>query len=363
MSEFVKEQLESSEPLISVVVPVYNAAAFLKNTVGTIREQTLRDLEILLVDDGSRDDSADICRSLAQEDDRIRVFFKENGGASSARNVGIKNACGKYIGFVDADDLILPDMYERLYEGALRYEQKLASEKEVQAGGDGFIVQIGRREIDVNGKALPDVVFAPQEDTFVPAEEFARSLLLYYGDASFCTSLLPASYMKQHLFEEGVMGEDFLLLIKMSESIHGVLRLAATGYQVVHRAGSATRKEDPFHFSKAYTDIVRHADYVEQEMVPRHPDLMPAAKFFGLYERLDYMLHIPIAQMNAENAFYISVRSYLRRNFLQMLQSRQLTWKNKAYLVLLTWMPRTTRQIHWMIRRKKIMAEAGTVDR
>ena len=89
MSEFVKEPLESSEPLISVVVPVYNASAFLKNTVGTIREQTLRDLEILLVDDGSRDESADICRSLAQEDDRIRTFFKENGGASSARSVGI----------------------------------------------------------------------------------------------------------------------------------------------------------------------------------------------------------------------------------------------------------------------------------
>ena len=353
MSEYIKGTQETSKPLISVVVPVYNAAAFLERTVGTIRSQTLKNLEILLVDDGSGDDSAAVCRRLAQEDGRIRAFFKENGGASSARNVGIQNACGKYIGFVDADDLILPDMYERLYEGACRLEQEM----------EGFIVQIGRCEIDVDGRRLPDVVFAPQADTFVPAEEFARSLLLYEGDASFCTSLLPVWYMKQHLFEEGVMGEDFLLLIKMSESISGVLRLAATGYQVGHRAGSATRKEDPFHFSKVYTDIVRHADYAEQELAARHPDLKQAARFFGLYERLDYMLHIPIARMNAQNTFYISVRSYLRKNFLSMLRCRQLTWKNKAYLVLLTWIPRMTRQVHWKLRGKKIMAQSGKVDR
>lgn len=336
-----------NRPLVSVVVPVYNAEGFLKDTVQTIEEQTLKNLEILLVDDGSKDESLRICRELAKEDVRIKVFHKENGGAASARNLGIRNARGSFIGFVDSDDRIEKTMYEDLLRGAKVMEDE---------GKENFIVQIGRREVNEKGEALPDVVIPPVEDTFVPAISFAESLLLYTGDASFCTSLVPAAYMKQHLFPEGITGEDFRLLMEMVDTMDGVYRLSARGYTVVHRKGSVTRRQAGS-FSRVYRDIIVHADFVEQEMVRKYPELQTPALRFGLYERLDYMLHVPVKDMNRGNAFYTQVVAYLRKNFFKMLSCENLTAKNKGYLVLLTLCPRLTRKVHWALRGKKILKE------
>ena len=102
--------------LISVVIPVYNIEEYLERCVNSICAQTYRNLEILLVDDGSTDGSGALCDALAEKDKRIKVFHKANGGSSSARNVGIAQARGKYIGFVDSDDYISENMYELLYE-------------------------------------------------------------------------------------------------------------------------------------------------------------------------------------------------------------------------------------------------------
>lgn len=86
-----------TNPLISVVVPVYNAASTIEKCVVSIRNQSYRNLNIVLIDDGSADDSLNICRQLASSDSRIRVFHQENGGVSSARNYGIRKAHGRYI--------------------------------------------------------------------------------------------------------------------------------------------------------------------------------------------------------------------------------------------------------------------------
>ena len=107
-----------STPLISVIVPVYNIENYLERCVNSIREQTYNNLEILLVDDGSTDSSGALCDRFAEADERIRVFHKENGGSSSARNLGIAEAKGEYLGFVDSDDYISANMYELLV-GAL----------------------------------------------------------------------------------------------------------------------------------------------------------------------------------------------------------------------------------------------------
>ena len=92
--------------LISVIVPVYNILDCLERCVNSICAQTWKNLEILLVDDGSTDGTGKLCDLLAEKDDRIRVFHKPNGGSSSARNLGISMAKGKWIGFVDSDDWI-----------------------------------------------------------------------------------------------------------------------------------------------------------------------------------------------------------------------------------------------------------------
>ena len=101
-------------PRLSVIVPVYQVAPYLGKCVASILGQTFSDFEVLLVDDGSTDGSGAICDALAEQDARVRVIHKANGGVSSARNAGLDAARGRYIGFVDADDWIEPAFYEKL---------------------------------------------------------------------------------------------------------------------------------------------------------------------------------------------------------------------------------------------------------
>ena len=101
-------------PTISVIVPVYRAEAFLRKCTDSILQQTYTDLELLLIEDGSPDESGALCDAIAAEDDRVRVFHKENGGVSSARNLGLEHATGTYIAFVDSDDWLEPNALELL---------------------------------------------------------------------------------------------------------------------------------------------------------------------------------------------------------------------------------------------------------
>ena len=106
-------------PQVSVIVPVYNAQNTLGRCVNSILSQTFRDLELILVDDGSTDGSPEICRNWADLDGRVRIIRQENAGVSRARNRGLAEARGKYVQFADADDCVAPDMTEKLVE-ALR---------------------------------------------------------------------------------------------------------------------------------------------------------------------------------------------------------------------------------------------------
>lgn len=99
-------------PKISVIVPVYNVEKYLHRCIDSILAQTFTDFELLLIDDGSKDNSGAICDEYATRDSRVRVFHKENGGASSARNQGLDNASGEWIAFVDSDDYVLHDFME-----------------------------------------------------------------------------------------------------------------------------------------------------------------------------------------------------------------------------------------------------------
>ena len=103
-------------PELSVVVPVYNTGNALKYSVQSILNQTYKDFELILVDDGSTDESGRLCDSFVQKDKRVRVIHKENGGAGSARNTGVDEAFGKYITFPDADDICKSDMLEIMME-------------------------------------------------------------------------------------------------------------------------------------------------------------------------------------------------------------------------------------------------------
>ena len=118
--------MKEKKDLISVVIPVYNTEKYLKECIDSVINQSYNNLEIILVDDGSTDNSLEICNKYADMDKRIKVIHKNNGGLSDARNVGIENANGKYITFVDSDDFIENDMYELLYNDVCENNAEIA---------------------------------------------------------------------------------------------------------------------------------------------------------------------------------------------------------------------------------------------
>lgn len=112
---------------ISIIVPVYNVEDYLRQCIESILNQKYQDFELILVNDGSTDLSGEICNEYSKKDSRIRVRHKENGGLSSARNVGLDLATGKYIGFVDSDDWIHEDMYNKLINHAINLDSDVVA--------------------------------------------------------------------------------------------------------------------------------------------------------------------------------------------------------------------------------------------
>lgn len=325
------------ETLISVIVPVYNIMECLERCVKSICAQTWENLEILLVDDGSTDGTGALCDQLAKKDGRIRVFHKENGGSSSARNLGIREAKGEWLGFVDSDDWIEPQMYERLLGAALL--------------SGASIAQASRDEIDEEGTRRPDVCAPPKEELTRSAEEFLRTLLLHEGDCSFCTKLVKRELFAGRAFPEGKLNEDFYLLVELLGTGAAVRIVPEQLYHVFYRMGSNTRRKDKREFSRVFVDIVDNADFIEELVGKTYPALQKEAVRFGLFQRLDYLLHIPVAMMTRTDAFYRNVKRYLRAHVKDTVTNPYLTRKNKIYLLLLTAAPKTVRRVHgWKMK-------------
>lgn len=111
---------------ISIIVPAYNIEKYITNTIQSICSQTYRNIEIIIVDDGSKDNTPQILDKISQEDERIRIIHKENGGVTSARLRGVEQATGEWIGFVDGDDYVEPHMYEMLMDNAMKYNADIS---------------------------------------------------------------------------------------------------------------------------------------------------------------------------------------------------------------------------------------------
>ena len=125
-------------PSISIIIPIYKVEKYLKRCVESVRKQTLTDLEIILVDDGSPDDCSRICDEYLKEDSRIKVIHKQNGGLASARNAGMNMATGKYIFFLDSDDWLELDGMQRLYETAEKYQVDFVRYRAIRTGWPGM---------------------------------------------------------------------------------------------------------------------------------------------------------------------------------------------------------------------------------
>ena len=137
-----------SEELISVIVPVYNVKKYINRCVDSIIHQSYKNLEIILVDDGSTDGSGFLCDNYKQVDSRIKVIHKENGGLSDARNAGLEIAVGKYVTFVDSDDWIRKDYAKLLLEAAQYGNTKISACAYIKT--DKSIEQYEYRKIETN---------------------------------------------------------------------------------------------------------------------------------------------------------------------------------------------------------------------
>lgn len=126
------------QPKVSIIVPVYNVEKYLERCINSLKNQTLEDIEIILVDDSSTDSSLEICKKMATEDSRIKVITKVNEGAGYARNAALEIATGEYIGFVDSDDFVEMDMFKTLYEKSMKYNSDLVMSGVLFVDGNMF---------------------------------------------------------------------------------------------------------------------------------------------------------------------------------------------------------------------------------
>ena len=146
-----------AQPLISIIVPCYNVEQYLPKCVDSIINQTYKNLEVWLVDDGSPDRCGEMCDEYAKKDSRVKVIHKENGGLSDARNVAIDVAAGEYIIFIDSDDRVTLDHVETLYNLVVKYEVDLAAAqfKEEQ---EGFSIELDKDAPKENKLGMEDAI-------------------------------------------------------------------------------------------------------------------------------------------------------------------------------------------------------------
>lgn len=211
---------------ISVIVPVYKVEPYFRKCLDSIVNQTYRNLEIILVDDGSPDNCGVICDEYAARDERIKVIHKENGGVASARNAGLDAATGDYIGWVDSDDWIEADMFEYLLRGAQEH------------GAD--IAVCGRMEV------YPDrQVFMGWEQETILGQEEAMGLLL--EDRALrnylCDKLWRRELFQDVVFPEGRNFEDIAVTYRLFEKADKVVCLPKCKYFYLQRGDGIVRNK------------------------------------------------------------------------------------------------------------------------
>lgn len=177
--------------LISIIVPIYNIEQYLDKCISSLTTQTYKNLEIILVDDGSTDDSGTICDKFAVCDKRIKVIHKFNGGLVSARKAGIKVAVGDYIGFVDGDDFIEPEMYERLVNSIEEMQVDVIHSGYIKNDGQYFSVKYRQKYIFSTPKSR---------------EEFIKKQILNPTDNAMVSPSIWSKLFKRSFLEEAYMG-------------------------------------------------------------------------------------------------------------------------------------------------------------
>ena len=243
----------SEQPLISVIVPVYNVEKYLRPCVESILEQTYKNIEVILVNDGSTDKSKAICLELAEKDKRISYYEKANSGLSDTRNVGLEKAKGEYITFVDSDDLLAPNAVRTLYELCRKYDTEIA---------------VGKISHFVDGEQ-PYYKTQTRENVFGQDEAICNFLYQKEISTSACGKIYRASDLKNVRFKSNILYEDNLFLSDVLNQVQKVIYTDEECYGYRHRANSITTKlfsEKDLDIIDIGKELLRRYEYKSKEL-------------------------------------------------------------------------------------------------
>lgn len=278
-----------SLPLLSVIVPVYNSAKYLRDCIDSLLAQTYSNIEIILVDDESVDDSSKICDEYGDKYQNVKVLHKENGGASSARNVGLSIAQGEYIGFIDSDDFVSMEMYSELHR--------------VMTTADADVVLCNYCQVSEDGKTFgsPFMHFHPGITTYVK-ENALKAFLIGDLDCSPCTKLYRRSAIGDLRFVEGVTNEDkiflFYLYLKSDKIVcdnHVYYYYRKNPNSVTHGFRRAILKKEKAYKFDRYYNALMICDEVER--IAKEIDLRKESRIYLMKTCTDLCVQIRVGKV------------------------------------------------------------------
>lgn len=259
------EKNEKKE-LVSIVIPVYKVELYLEKCIESVINQTYKNLEILLVNDGSPDNCPKICDEYAQKDNRIKVIHKENGGLSDARNAGIDVATGKYITFIDSDDYISNDYVEYMYNLIKEYNTRMSTceTQIVHIEGDEKEAEYIQENIEI----------------LTARDLFYKILFAKKSDVSAYSKMYETALFSDVRYPKGVVYEDTATTYKLVEKCEKIATGAKKCYFYCARPNSISKMKG---FNKNEQDYIKNTDEMLKYLQNKYPDLEQAINRFDLY--------------------------------------------------------------------------------
>lgn len=300
---------------VSVIVPVYNVEKHINRCVDSILNQTMQDLEVILVDDGSTDRSGEICDEYKERDIRIKVIHKKNGGLSDARNTGERNATAEYIIFLDSDDYIHKEMLETLYLPI--------KEQGVELSVCGVYNVYGAEEIPQYS--------CIEEFLCTGSEAFGLILEGNKIPGTICNKMIKKEIADKICFPVERLYEDVFYTLKLMPLVKQVHVTTKPMYYYVHRQGSITTSR----FKEADMDIVYGYEETMKLVKRQYPELISQATFrlfWAYFIVVDRTLELDDFK---NNIYYQQSRKFLQKNFFRVIKNPYFTKKRRMAAVLL----------------------------
>lgn len=307
------EKVFENSDLVSVVIPVYNVKDFLEKCIESVVQQTYKNIEILLIDDGSTDGSDVICDKYCKKDNRIKVFHKKNGGLSDARNYGISKSTGKFITFIDSDDYVSDDYVEYLYE--LLIENKT----NISACGH-FILK--------NGKTLKKNIV--NKKRFTKTE--ALNAILYDREIDICSwgklynkkLFDDIRFPKEKIFED--TGTTFQLFDKCDYISVG----DECKYYYIIRSNSITTKE----FNIKKMDLIEMTNNMCEYIIRKYPNLRLGCNRRTIWAYMSTYTKIVFTPKSKYIEEKKLIKNYIKNNRKIVLKDKNISRRDRLSLII-----------------------------